>query len=104
MSEKKKRELREIRRSLDPIDLAGSIEQKLAEIFQRVEQMETEREQMRIWAGEDQAEAQTPSAGDLGGAEPPVAIAPSDSAPPKSSQSLAKSKGKDEKQTKSRVS
>ena len=104
VSEKKKRELREIRRTLDPIDLAGSIEQKLAEIYQRVEQMETEREQMRIWAGEDQAEAQIPSAGDLRGAEPPVAIAPSDSAPPKSSQNLAKSKGKEEKQTKSRVS
>ena len=104
VSEQKKRELRKISRTFDPIDLARAIEHKLGEIFQRVDRIETEREQMRIWAGEEQLEGAAPAAADLRGAEPPVAIAPSDSAPLKSSQSLAKSKEKEKKSTKSRVS
>jgi hypothetical protein len=93
VTETKKTELRKIRRALDPINLARAIEEKPAEIFKRVERIETKREQMRIWAGEDQPEAQTLLTADLRGAEPL-----------KSSQSLAKSKEKEEKSTKSRVS
>jgi hypothetical protein len=104
VSGKAKRELRKTRRSLDPIDLARGIEEKLAIIFERVDRIETEREEERTWAGEERNEAQTPPAADLRGAEPPVAIAPSGSAPLKSSQKLAKSKGKEEKSSKFRVS
>ena len=104
VTEKTKRELRKTRRSLDPINLAREIEEKLTIIFERVARIETEREEQRAWAGEERNEEQTPSAADLRGAEPPVAIAPSGSAPLKSSQKLAKSKGKEEKSTKFRVS
>jgi hypothetical protein len=104
VTEKTKRELRKTRRSLDPIDLAREIEEKLAIIFERVDRIESEREEQRAWAGEERNEGQTPLAADLRGAEPPVAIAPSDSAPLKSSQKLAKSKEKEEKSSKFRVS
>jgi len=104
VSEKKKQKLRKKRSELDPIELAQAIEQKLKGIYERVELIEKEREQMREWAGEDQLETQTPLAADFRAAEPPVATAPSDSAALKSSQSLAKSKEKKQKSTKSRVS
>lgn len=104
VTQKKKRELRKIRRSLDPIDLAGAIEEKLSVIFKRIDLIETEREQMRAWAAESETEEQPLETADLRGAEPPVATAPSDSAPRKSSQRLAKSKEKEETSTKSRVS
>lgn len=104
VTEKTKRELRERRQSLDPINLAREIEEKLAVIFERVDRIETEREELRARADEAQIESHTSAAADLRATEPPVAIAPSGSAALKSSQKLAKSKGKEEKSTKFRVS
>jgi len=104
VSEKQKDELREEHHQLDPIDLAEEIEKKLEVIFEKVDLIETEREELRRWAEENEEIQAGPSAGDLRGAEPPVANAPSASAPLKSNQSLAKSKSKAEKTTKRRVS
>ena len=104
VSEKEKRKLRKARRELDPIELAQKVEEKLAVIFERVERIEHEREELRQWAEEGEEGGTTSKAADLRGAEPPVASAPSDSSPLKSNQSLAKSKGKKDKSSKLRVS
>jgi hypothetical protein len=104
VSEEQKDQLREKHRQLDPIELAGEIEKKLQVIFEKVDLIETEREEDLRWAEESGGDQPTHPAADLRGAEPPVAIAPSDSAPLKSNQSLAKSKGKEEKTSKRRVS
>ncbi len=104
MTEKEKRKLRKKRRELDPIELAQKVEEKLAAIFERVDRIEHEREELRQWAEESEENSQPPTAADLRGAEPPVAIAPSASAPLKSNQSLAKSKEKTDKANKLRVS
>ena len=102
--EKQKAELRAKHQQLDPIELAGEVEKKLEVIFKKVDLIETEREELRRWAGENEEFAGSPPAADLRGAEPPVATAPSVTAPLKSNQSLAKPKAKVEKTSKRRVS
>jgi len=52
VTEKKKKGLHEIRRNLDPINLAKQIEEKLGIIFERVDHIESEREELPLWAGE----------------------------------------------------
>ena len=104
VSEKQKKTLREKRRELDPIELAQKVEEKLAVIFEKVERIEHEREELRQWAEESEESRPSPAAADFEDADPPVAIAPSDSASSKSNQTLEKSKEKRDKSSEFRVS
>lgn len=108
VAEKTKRELRRKQRTLDPIDLAGSIEEKLVVIMKRVDRIEEERAELGAWAEETTEEpsraGDSPEPAGLRGVVPPVAAAPSVPTPLKPSQKLAKKPQKQQNQTKSRVS
>ena len=75
VAEKTKRELRKKHRTLDPIDLAQSIEEKLAVIMSRVDRIEEERAELEAWANEAAGESNTsgeiPGSADLRGVVPP---------------------------------
>ena len=103
-NENQKEKLRKTHTDLDPIELAKEIEKKLAVIFEKVDWLEKEREELRCWAEENEEDRANGVAADLRGAEPPVAIASSGTAPLKSNQSLAKSEAKGENTRKHRVS
>ena len=104
MSKNQKEKLRKKHNELDPIELAKETEKKLAVIFEKVDWLEKEREELRCWAEENEEGRANGVAADLRGAEPPVAIAPSVTAPLKSNQSLAKSEAKGENTLKRWVS
>ena len=108
VAEKTKRELRRKHRTLDPIELSRSIEEKLAVIMRRVDRIEEERAELEAWAEVTAEEPNTvggiPGSADLRGVVPPVAAAPSVPTPLKSSQKLARKPQKQQNQTKSRVS
>ena len=73
-------------------------------IFEKADWIETEREELRRWAEENEEVPANLPAADLRGTEPLVATASSASVPLKSNQSLVKSKGKADKTSKCLVS
>jgi len=108
VEEKTKRDLRKEHRQFDPIDLARSVEEKLAVIFKRVDRIEEERAELQAWAEEEPEESRPvtaiPPAADLRGVVPAVAAAPSVTPPRKSRPKLANKPKKQQKPNKSWVS
>lgn len=101
VSEETKIQLRATRRSLDPMDLAADIEERLGRIFTIVEHIEEDRLDEMVRAGE-----LAPRSGSAGAdcVSPSVAAAPYDSTSSAPAENLVKSTPKNQNQSKRRVS